>query len=112
MSCPLLQRFPPLSLHERQEMKKFKYGDESLNTWDNQLEELTIFSCKSTQPIELIVLMEKKASELANNLTFSSYTERLLFLDAFYKGYIAAHCFNFEEEALVLSLSPLSKALE
>lgn len=93
-------------------MRKFKYGDTSAHSWDNNITQEVIFSCKSLQPIEYIVLMEKKAMQLCDTLNFGNYAERLIFLDAFYKGYIAAHCFDDEEEALKISLSPLGKALE
>jgi len=92
-------------------MKKFKYGG-SVNDWEDQLNQEVLQQCKSLQKVEMIVLMEKKARELCECLSFGTYTERLLFLDAFYKGYFAAHCFDEAEEQLILTLSPLGQALK
>lgn len=93
-------------------MKRYKY--EADPTWggNSELSDEIIHSCKSIQEQKLIMLMEKKAMEVVSYLNFGSYAERLIFIDAFYKDYIAAFCFNDEQEQLERSLTPLGKALE
>lgn len=67
--------------------------------------------CKSKQSPELIAVMEKKAEAMAGTYNFASYAERMMFIDAFIKGYIAAFIIPYEQEELELSLTPLSKAM-
>lgn len=95
-------------------MKKYKYGDGSIDPFDygNQLHEEVLNACKSIQENALVSLMERKGMEVCDRLNFGTYAERLMFLDAFYKGYIAAHCYNEHEEKLIMKLSPLGQALK
>jgi hypothetical protein len=96
-------------------MRKFRYGGEpdwNGNPQDPYLNEEKLHACKNLQENKQICLMEKKANQLADCLNFRSYKERLLFIDAFAKGYLAAHCISAEDEELERALSPLGKALE
>lgn len=91
-------------------MKRYKYSGDP--TWgENNITEEIILDCKTIQEHKLICLMEKKAMEIADRLNFGNYAERLVFMDAFCKGYIAAFCVNDEQEKLEQSLTPLGKAL-
>lgn len=81
-------------------------------TLNNYFDSNDIHSCKSLQDIKLIRVMEKKAEDLASCFSFASYSERLVFIDAFCKGYIAAFCVSDEQEELEQSLTPLGKELK
>lgn len=72
----------------------------------------SISDCKAMQDPKLIAIMEKKAEALAANYNFASYPERLLFIDAFMKGYICAFIVNDEQEEIERELTPLGKALK
>lgn len=89
-------------------MKRYSMGNGSYYGIDAGI----VADCEAIQDPKLIAIMKKKAEAMAGNYSFASYTERLIFVDAFFKGYISAFIINDEQEEVEKSLTPLGKALE
>jgi hypothetical protein len=89
-------------------MKKYHLGKDELYCINTD----TLINCEASQPPELIKLMRQKAESVAQNWSFGSYTERVLFIDAFYKGYLSAFIVNDEQDQIENSLTPLGQALK
>jgi hypothetical protein len=89
-------------------MKRFNIHDHSFyGICPSQLAD-----CEAIQDPKLIAVMKKKAEGVASNFSFASYTERLIFIDAFYKGYLSAFIVNNEQEEVEREITPLGQALK
>jgi hypothetical protein len=105
------KKLTPIQSDER--MKKYKVIDEDGNaTSYYRIRQESVTECKYAQDPKLNAFIEKKINEFADNFSFGSHAEKLVFIDGMTKGYYLSAVISDDQQELENSLTPLGKALE